>query len=78
MAIALGTENKNQVYIVAALFVVILGVGGYEIYGSFFARPKPPPLRRSQRSHRPRVQLSQPPGPPPHPPQKPPAPMPKD
>jgi len=41
MALALGTENKKQVYIVVALFTVILGVGGYEIYGSFFSSPKP-------------------------------------
>jgi hypothetical protein len=35
MALQLGTENKRQVYIVVALFAVILGVGGYELYQSF-------------------------------------------
>jgi hypothetical protein len=56
MAIALGTENKKQVYIVVALFVVILGVGGYEIYGSFFSSPKtstPPPVPKVASTARP-------------------------
>jgi len=45
MALQLGTENKRQVYIVVALFTVILGAGGYELYSSF-AGPSasvPPP-----------------------------------
>jgi hypothetical protein len=32
MALQLGTENKRQVYLVIALFAVILVVGGYELY----------------------------------------------
>ena len=35
MAIPLGTENKRQVYIVIALAVVILAVGGYELSNYF-------------------------------------------
>jgi hypothetical protein len=33
MAIPLGLENKRQVYIVSALLVVIIAVGGYEFFG---------------------------------------------
>jgi hypothetical protein len=39
MAMQLGTENKRQVYLVAALFAVILVVGGVEIYQNFFSSP---------------------------------------
>jgi hypothetical protein len=35
MALRLGTENKKQVYILAALFVVIAAIGGKEIYSTF-------------------------------------------
>ena len=35
MAIPLGTENKRQVYLVIALLVVVLGVGGYELWDYF-------------------------------------------
>jgi hypothetical protein len=43
MALALGTENKRQVYIVIALAVAILGIGGYELYNYFGAPSAPPP-----------------------------------
>jgi hypothetical protein len=38
----LGIENKRQVYLLIALFVVIVLVGGYEIFGGS-STPKPPP-----------------------------------
>lgn len=48
MALALGTENKRQVYIAAALILVVLGIGGYELWDNFGAsstptRPAPAP-----------------------------------
>jgi hypothetical protein len=43
MALQLGTENKKQVYLVIALFAVILGAGGYELYQNFAAPPATPP-----------------------------------
>jgi hypothetical protein len=42
MAIPLGTENKRQVYTVAALAAVILVVGGYELYNNFSGPSSPP------------------------------------
>lgn len=42
MALRLGTENKKQVYLLMALFAVIVAVGGYELYNSFSG---PPPRR---------------------------------
>lgn len=42
MALRLGTENKRQVYLVIALFAIILVVGGFEIYNTF-SGPSPTP-----------------------------------
>ena len=49
MAIALGTENKRQVYIVIALAIIIVVAGGYELYNSFGtpSTPTPSPTARS-------------------------------
>lgn len=41
MAIALGTENKRQVYIVIALAAVIVLAGGYELY-NYMGTPSTP------------------------------------
>ena len=46
MAIALGTENKRQVYMVVGLFAVIVVIGGYELYGYLSVPPRPRPRRR--------------------------------
>jgi hypothetical protein len=35
VALALGTENKRQVYLVIALFAAVVCIGGYEAYQSF-------------------------------------------
>jgi hypothetical protein len=48
MALALGTENKRQVYLLSALGAVIAIVGGYEIYSNFSgpsSTPVPPPVQ---------------------------------
>jgi hypothetical protein len=41
MALRLGTENKRQVYLLVALVVVILLVGGYELKQNFASSPAP-------------------------------------
>jgi hypothetical protein len=43
MALRLGTENKRQVYLLSALVVVILLVGGYELKQNFASPSVPPP-----------------------------------
>ena len=44
MALALGTENKRQVYLAIALFAAVVCIGGYEAYQSFggFSAPVRP------------------------------------
>jgi hypothetical protein len=39
MALALGTEKKSQVVLVAVLFAFILGYGGWQLYGTFAGPP---------------------------------------
>lgn len=43
MAMRLGTENKRQVYLVIALFAVVLAVGGFELYQNLSGPSTPPP-----------------------------------
>jgi hypothetical protein len=53
MALRLGTENKRQVYIVVALFVVIALIGGYELFGTLFggtSTPRAAPVQQTASS----------------------------
>ncbi|MDR3751808.1 MAG: hypothetical protein P4K94_10025 [Terracidiphilus sp.] len=43
MALRLGTEKKGQVVLVIVLFVFILGLGGWQIYGMFASPSTPRP-----------------------------------
>jgi len=54
MALQIGAENRKQVYIVVALFAIVLGAGGYELYQNFSGPPAPvaatPATARSSRA----------------------------
>lgn len=47
MALALGTENKRQVYLLIGLAVVVIGIGGYELIGMFSSPSAPPATVRT-------------------------------
>lgn len=52
MALALGTENKRQVILVVVLFIVVLSVGGVELYKTFAgpSAPAAPPTQTQRRN----------------------------
>jgi hypothetical protein len=51
MALQIGAENKKQVYILSALFVAILGIGGYELFSSSGPPTAPPPAAAPPTAH---------------------------
>jgi hypothetical protein len=53
MALQIGAENKKQVYILAVLFVIIVGVGGYEFFSSSSGPSTAPPPVAAPSSARP-------------------------
>ncbi len=46
MALALGTENKKQVYVLIALAAVLVSIGGYELFGVFSSPSTAPAVVR--------------------------------
>ena len=56
MALALGLENKRNVFLVIVLFAVLFGYGGYLIYNSFSG----PLCRRNHRPRKPRPRTAPP------------------
>ena len=50
MALALGTENKRQVYVLGALIAAMVGIGGYELWSSFSGPSVPPTSVRQPQS----------------------------
>lgn len=47
MAMALGTENKRQVYLLIVLAAIFVCFGGYELYDYFATPSAPPPVHHS-------------------------------
>jgi hypothetical protein len=46
MALALGTENKRQMYLLMVLLVALVGIGGYEFFGAFSGPSTPAAISR--------------------------------